>query len=313
MKKIFLLAIGIIQSMIVSCQESISNELTADHLAVKGTKVSLVPPDGFIGAANFLGFQQTQSGSSILVLDIPGPFTEVSSAFTDEGLLSQGMVLKDKTELTLNNLPALLLRAEQSARGVTYTKYILAFGSEKESILINAAFPADLVEMDDVVKNSLLSTFYEPDRIIDPFETVDFEISTEGSPLVFAKSVSNSLIFNHDGKVPTESTDKASFIVGKAFYEITVEDKKLFALNRMKQLPIEVDDVIAIEPVEIDEISGYEIVADVKNKTDGAKKRVYQVILYSDNLYYILLGSAESDFENNIESFRNLAKTFKRK
>lgn len=313
MKKKYFLAIAIINSIAVFSQSDVNNSLTSEHKDVNGTKISIVPPEGFKTSSNFLGFQQTQSGSSIMVLDIPGPFSEVSKGLTKEGLLSQGMALKEIEKLTLNNLPAILLKAEQNAYGNIYTKYILAFGTEKESILINGTFPQNLEDLNNVLKKSLLSTVYDSSKKVNPFDTVDFEISTNGTGIVFAKSVSNSLIFNRDGKIPSESNDKASLIMVKAFSKIDIDDKKLFAMNRIRQLPVEIEKIISTEPIEIDGITGYEIVADGKDKKTGDKEKVYQVILFSDSLYYMLFASSQSDFDKNIILFRKLAKTFKRK
>ncbi|WP_424003650.1 hypothetical protein [Maribacter sp. IgM3_T14_3] len=313
MKKIILLAITIINSVVLFSQNDINNQLSTEHKSVDGTKISIVPPNGFTTASNFLGFQQTQSGSSIMVLDIPGPFSEVSKGLTKEGLLSQGMTLKETHKLTLNSLPAVLLKAEQNAYGNIYTKYILAFGTEEESILINGTFPQNIEDLNEVLKKALLSTVYDSNKKINPFDTVDFEISTDGTDIVFAKNISNSLIFNRDGKIPSETKDKVSLIIVKAFSNVDIMDKKLFAMNRIRQLPIVIKKIISTEPIEIDGINGYEIIADGSDKKTGNKEKAYQVILFSDSLYYLIFGSSQADFDNNIELFKKLAKTFKRK
>ena len=313
MKKIILLALTIIHSVVLFGQNDINNQLTTEHKAVDGTKISIVPPNGFTTASNFLGFQQSQSGSSIMVLDIPAPFSEASKGLNKDGLLSQGMTLKESQKLTLNDLPAILIKAEQNAYGNVYTKYILAFGTEEETILINGTFPQNIEDLNEVLKKSLLTTVYDSNKKINPFDTVDFEISTEGTDIVFAKSVSNSLIFNRDGKIPSEAKDNASLIIAKAFSKVNILYKKLFAMNRIRQLPIEIDKIISTEPIEIDGIKDYEIVADGSDKKTGDKEKAYQVILFSDSLYYLIFGSSQSDFDNNIELFRKLAKTFKRK
>ena len=118
----------------------VTTEITDDHSAINGTKISMVPPDGFTNAVNFSGFQQNESGASIMVLDLPGPFSEVSKGFTEEGLQSQGMALNTIEKLRFNGLQAFLLTVEQSAYGNTYKKHILTFGTEKESIIINGTF-----------------------------------------------------------------------------------------------------------------------------------------------------------------------------
>lgn len=313
MKKVFLHAIKKLNSIVDFRQKSIKNELTSAHREVNGTKISLIPPDGFTRASNFSGFQQIESGSSIMVLNIPEAFLSISKGLNNQALLSKGMVLKKIKKLTLNNLPAILLKAEQNANSNIYIKYMLAFGTQKESILINGVFPKNIKGLDKLLKKSLLSTVYNSNKKINPFDTADFEISTEGTDIVFAKSVSNSLMFSRDGKIPSESKDNLLLIIGKAFSKIDIEDKKLFAINRIKQLPIEIKEIISTEPIEIDNIKGYEVIADGCNFKTEEKVKAYQVILFSDSLYYMMYGSSESDFDNNIEVFKKVVKTFRRK
>ncbi len=278
-----------------------------------GTKISLIPPDGFIKATNFLGFQQSQSGSTIMVLDIPGPFSETSKGMTKERFLSQGVEVKNVEKLTLNNLPAILVTGEQNAYGNVYTKFVLCFGTEKETILINGATPNNLKEISSSVKNSILTSYYEADKRINPFDVVDYSIDYSKSKIQFAKSVSNSLIFTTDGIIPTKSSDKTSLIIAKSFSKTSIEDRKLFCLNRLKQLPIEITKTDSVIETSIDGVSGFEIIATGKDKKTGSKEKVCQVILFSDDLYYILYGSTNQDYDNNIKEIKKVIATFKRK
>jgi hypothetical protein len=289
------------------------NVLTSEHINILGTKISLIPPDGFIKATNFLGLQQPQSGSTIMILDIPAPFSESSKAITKENFLSQGVEVKNIEKLILNNLPAIFITGEQSASGNIYTKFILCFGTEKETILINGAIPNNLKELSNSVKTSILTCYYETNKEVNPLDVVDYSIDYSKSKLKFAKSISNSLIFNTDGLIPTKSADETSLIVAKSFLNSDIDDKKLFCLNRLKQFPVEIikkDDVLETN---IDGILGYEIVALVKDKSTGLEEKICQIILFSDNLYYLFYGSTNQDYNNNIKEIKSLISTFKRK
>ena len=313
MRRIFLITVGILFLSITFGQDKIENKLTNEHLNVSGTKVSLIPPKGFIKASNFLGLQQSESGSSIMILDVPGPFTETSKGLTKEGFLSKGIETKEIQNITLNNLPAILVTGEQNAYGNAYIKYVLAFGTEKETILINGACPKNLEEIGALIKTSILSAFYDADKKINPFETVDFELDVSRSTLRFAKSMSNSLIFTVDGEVPTKSMDKITLIATKSFTEIDIKDKKLFALNRLKQMPIDLEKVETTLEITIDGVLGYEVMASAKDKKTGDPEKIYQVILFSDKLYYLLVGSTNDKTEKGINELKQVVKTFKRK
>jgi len=313
MKKVLVFLITFTLSYTSFGQTMITTKITDAHTHVTGTKVSLIPPADFTKAANFLGFQQTQSGSSIMVINVPGPFATIAAGFTKEGLLTQGVVASKIENMQLNTIPAIFVTAEQSAYGNTYTKYILAFGTDKETMLINGIYPKDRSELDEGMKKALMSVVYEPNKKVNPFDVVDFNIDTTGTGIIFAKSVANSMVFNRDGKLPSESKDKANLIVAKAFSKVTIINKKQFALDRIKQLPIEIVDVISTKPITIDGISGYEIIADSKDKKTGVKEKAYQVLLFSDSIYYMLFASWEAEFDDNLILFQKLVKTFQRK
>ena len=302
-----------IQVSYVLAQTKIVNEITCNYINVSGTKISLIPPPGFTKARNFIGLQQDESGSTIMIMDIPGPFSEVSKGLTKANFLSKGVEIKSIEEFTLNDKKGLLLTGEQNAYGKIFTKYIFTFGTEKETIMINGAFPNNLLEIGKEIKTSILSTFYDENKKINPFENLDFEVSTIGTSLIFASSLANMLTYNSDGLTPTKSINSTSLIVGKAISNIDIEDKKLYALERFKKMPFEIEKIESTNEINVDGISGYEITAIAKDKKTGFEEKVYQVMLFSDNLYYILLGKTNNDYEKNLIEIKKVIKTFKRK
>lgn len=300
-------------SLTVCSQEKIDNQLTAEHRAIKRTKISLIPPPGFIDAPNFSGFQQSESGATIMVVDVPGPYSEVSKGITKEGLLKTGVEASQIETLTLNGLPALFVTGIQSAGGNIYNKYTLVFGSAQETTIISGAVPEGLNKIGEEVKKSILTAYYEADKKVDPFESLDFSVDVSATKLKFAKAISGSLIFTADGRMPTSSNDKTTLIVGKSFSIITEQDKKLYSLNRLKQMPLQIDSIASVSEILLDDIQGYEILAKARDKKTGKPESVCQVILFSDNLYYILWGSTNDRTEKSIEDIKTAIRTFKRK
>ena len=313
MKKITIILSLLIQISFVFAQSNIKNELTTNHVNVAGTKISLIPPKGITKAQNFVGFQQDESGSSIMVMDIPGSFPEVSKAMTKENFLSNGVEIKSIEEYISNDKKGLFLSGEQNAYGKIFSKFIFVFETENETIMINGAFPNNLMEIGKEIKTSILSTFYDGNKKINPFDNVDFEIDTTGTNLIFAKSMANMLTYNTDGLLPTKSINDTSLIIGKALSNVDVQDKKLYAINRLKKMPFEIVKIENTNEITVDDVSGYEITAITKDKKTGLEEKVYQVILFSDNLYYILLGKTNNDFDKNVNVIKKIVRTFKRK
>ena len=248
-----------------------------------------------------------------MILDIPGAYSETSAGINKENLLSKGIELSKIEKLTINGLPAIFVTGTQNAYGNIYTKFILVFGTNSETIMINGVYPENLKKVGDEIRKSMLSVFYEANKKINPFDALDYTIDVSETKLKFGKSISNSLIFSVDGQVPTASGDKTNLIVAKSFSQITTEDKKLFCINRLKQTPIEITNLEYTKEITIDGVSGYEIYAKGKSKKTSETENIYQVILFSNNLYYILFGTTNDETNKSIDEIKKAVKTFKQK
>lgn len=312
MKKTSLLLFLLFIMTTVFGQKKIENQLTSEHKNIKGTKVSLLIPDGFTEAPNFLGYQQEGSGSSIMVINIPGPYSEASKGITKEILLSQGVVSNKIKNYSFNGLPAVFVKGVQNVRGTTFSKYILAFGNEAETIMVLGASPNELKKIGDEIEKSILSTYYNSELAIDPFETLDWTIDVSNTKLKYASNMSTTLCYNVDGKSPTQSIDETSLLAGKSFSPMDIEDKKLYSLNRVKKILFEIDTIKFVNEITIDGIYGYEVLAEGWDKT-GQSENIYQVILFSDNFYYILLGTTNDRNGNSTDELKKAIRTFRRK
>lgn len=294
-------------------EKDIVNKLTPNHLAITGTKISLIPPKGFTKASNFLGLQQEGSGSSILIVQLPGPFSQVSKGFTKEEIATKGIEASTIENLTFDMLPAVFISGTQKANGSIFTRYILVFGTEQETIMINGTFPQKLTAIGKEVKKSILTAYYESDRKVDPLSTVDFEINPNVANLKFASSMMSSLIYTGDGSFPPKSDDKTSLIVGRSMSAVKVDHRRQYALDRLRKFPLENIKIDTMTEVTIDGISGYEITAEYKEQKVDKPSKIEYVILYGDKSYYVFLGTTNVDFDSNIAKFQQAIRTFRRK
>lgn len=312
MKTVFFILVTF-QSFLIFGQNVANSNLTAEYQEVRGSKISIIPPKDFEVATAYMGFQHVESNSSIMVLTISSPFSETLKSLTTESLTRQGLQVEKTETITNKKYSGILFSMYQNIAEVQYRKYILVLGTEKETIIINGITPRANAAIDLAINKALLTAFYQVDKVLTPFDTVDFEISTNDTNLIFAKNNPNMLIYNLDGKIPSEGADKTAFVVVKTLSKAEITDKKQFAANQIKMLPVQITNIKSLIPIEINSLSGYEIYAEGVNRKNGNKEIAYQVILYSDKSYYILYGSAEANFERNLELFKKVAKTFKQK
>ncbi|MFT3796590.1 hypothetical protein [Flavobacterium sp.] len=281
-----------------------------NQISVIGTKCSLTPPEGFTTASNFSGFQNVSNGASIMVSELPSSYFEMRDGFTAEALKSRGMILKSKEKVSFNGKEATYFKISQAANGITYLKQILMFGDDSKTIMINGIYPESAKEIENEIKASLFSTTYSETQNDNPFDAVKFSIDTKETGYKFVKYLSGSLLYSEDGKLPTE---KGILIVGPSVGKFPDSNHKQYSIDRLKKLPNgENTKVREINSITIDNLNGYEIIADGKNE-NSQDELVYQVMLYNKSEYYLLVGQASNDQKKNLEAFKAIAKTFKLK
>jgi hypothetical protein len=284
---------------------------TENHIKVPGTKCSLIPPAGFIAATNFSGFQNTETGSSIMINELPAPYQTLADGFTAEALKSRGMTLIKKQTIDFNGSKATLIDVTQSANGTTYLKQMLVFGDSKGTVLVNGIYPEASKDIEAKIKDALLSIVYNTSQNDNPLEAATFTIDTKDTDFKLIKYMSGSLLYSTDGKIPTE---KPTLIVGNSLAKVPTQNQKKHSEERLKKLPRgEFNEIKTINEITIDNLKGYEIVANGKTK-DEKPELVYQVMLFNEiGDYYIIVGQTKEDFDKYLDTFKKMAKTFKLK
>ncbi len=310
MKKIFLIAICLVSFSTVFGQEKIENTITDDHVNIPSSKVSLIPPVGFTKSTLISGFQDLTTGSSILLIDMPAPYSKIAPAFTKENLMSKGIEILSKEEYIINGLPAILINAQQIISGSIYSKTLLILGNETESMMIQGTCNNLNKAEIETIKTTLLAIVYDPEKEIDPFDNLGYTLDVSAANLKFANSIMAgfSMTYTMDGKSPTASEDKTSLIVAKSVSKLPIEDKKGFALKNFKNYPLGLEEIESINEITIDGISGYEIIAKCLSNEEPSS--VYHVILFGDQMNYLFLG--ETIHQKKIKKLKSVISTFSR-
>jgi hypothetical protein len=271
----------------------------------------MIPPVSYQSSTNFKGFQNPDDPTTmIMAMEIPGPYLEITKGFNTDILKTKGMVLKKKNHINVGEYTGLLIELNQLVNGMEFSKHILIYGNEKSTTLINGVFIKDSLESGKRIKESILTTFVDNKLEINPRESLNYLINENAGNFKFHSVMGNSMLFNRDLKIPTESVDKATLLTDKSFAKIEIDNKKEFCISRLKDYP---DNFVLnqnkkINEITIDNLKGFELYA----KNNKPNEEVYQVILFDDNGgYFILLGTylkgnitAENDIKNCIKSFK---------
>ena len=280
--------------------------------------LTLVQPPGFEKAGAFHGFQQKDSGASVLVASIPGPYSEVTRGFTADRLAGQGMTLISKEAIAIGGGEGLLLHLRQSAYGQEFLKWMVVFGGPSRTSLATATFPETHAEnLSELLKNTVLGVLALPESAkTDGPPKLPFSIgSVEGlSPVARIISLGKMAAFTRDGTIPVASPSDPLFIVGPSLGNVPVGDRESFARRRLEATTnTKIEAVTATAPVSIDGLDGFEMLASGTDEKDGTALTVFQIMLFPPGEGYILMtGLVGEDLaETYLPKFRTLAKSYK--
>ena len=311
--RFFLVALLLITQLCMAQELLLPEAASEAHVQVPGTAVFLVPPPNFEPSDNFKGFQSpVDQTSMIMVMEIPGPFQEVSAGFTEENLAPRGMKLQNREEVELYGYPGFWIDLEQEANGMVFSKHILVYGDSSQTTMINGVFLADSSWTGMHIQKSVLSTFIDIQAKEDPRSTLDYTLDESLTGFQFVSVIGNGMLFNRDGKIPTESKDQANLVTDKSFQQLDITDPKQFCYARLNQYPDKYlpSEKWEIKEVEIDGLQGFELFAQ---RADENPELAYQVILFPEEGGYFLFfatylpgpdqGGTEEDIQNLVYSF----------
>jgi hypothetical protein len=278
---------------------------------VPGTQVSVAVPDGFESAKLFPGFQHGDTGSSIMITEMPAPFDVVRGAMTQEGLASRGMTLLSTEQVQIAGMDGLLVSASQEASGVAFRKWLGVFGTDSATVMVVAAFPETAAtRMSEPLKRTVMSAQWDMEADVGTFDGLTYRIQ-ETTKLKIANRMSNMLTLTREGKPGPVPPNEPFLIVGSSISEVEIQDVETFAKSRVKQTA-EVKGISDIqgESMTIGGVPGYEIVATAKDAGSGTLVRLYQVIAVKGRTYYIVQGFVgESIADEYLGEFRKIAKS----
>ena len=287
----------------------------AERIQIEGTRVNIISPKNFLPAQNFPGFILEKANASILISEIPGPFSEVSAGFTTAGAAAKGMTLISKEAIKDAPNSGLLLKLGQQAYGRQFLKWIYVFGTETDTFMVTGTFPQEFEQqLSDDIKKSVLSSRLNLKKQIDPYEGLHFKV-TDSSAFKVAKRMVNMIMMTEDGLFTPKPNPPPLFIAGSSVSQgMALDDKEAFATERVKSIGTMTNVRITFSnPITIDGLNGFEIVADSTHIKSQQAKIAYQVILFGDTDYYIMQGIApRSEKKKYVKEFKILAHSFKR-
>ncbi|HEX5588827.1 MAG TPA: hypothetical protein VFX65_00865, partial [Candidatus Limnocylindrales bacterium] len=258
----------------------------------------------------FVGFEH-ESGASIVIAELPGPYDEIVPGLTDEGFAGQGVTVTARTELTIGGLPGLLVEGTQSAAGARFGKVILVTGVAALTVMVNGNYPIDETAIGAAIREAALTISVDPERSTDPAAVLTFTVDP-APPLRFAGAFVNAGAYNTSGAFPSADIDEPFFIVAPSLGVAAPGDLEGFAVQRLQETAtVRNVQIESTKEITIAGRPGIEIVATATRASRPGEVVVYQVLLGGDEDYVVMSGICAADrAEECLAAFAATAATF---
>ena len=284
--------------------------------AVEGTRISLIKPAGYVSGQTFHGLERAAGGSSITVVEIEGPFAQVSAAVTAEILTPEGVKLLEKRNVKIAGYDGYLIHTMQPVDAQDFLKWITVFGDESETVIITALFlETEKTELSETLRQVVTTAKWNRAKEIDPLSDASFTIEPPQG-LAFAHKFSTLISFTPGGKQGIKDPKEANFAVGhleNPFSNRTHEDVVLaFLYGKKKSYTVTM--VSESRNTTIDDLPGWLIVAEAIHATKNVPLRIYLVLLFEGQSLYMISGVAGvEEFKVYQPRFAAAASSFRRK
>ncbi len=235
--------VGILACAVVGL--GVASSASAQLVAVPGTHVALVPPQGFTLAREFGGFENKRGGSSITVEEMSSATAaEIVAAFSSpKGLStrfgSQGVRITRIDRVALDSGDAPLAIGEQSFKGSEFVKYMTLLGGRdgKNTVLItfnlSAATSLRQSDVEAVVRSVTLG---RPPSLSEKLAQVPFTFKT-APPFHTADAMPGSAVIlaTLDGIDPAGK--KPLIVIGKVPTSASPAENEQVNEREMRSVP----------------------------------------------------------------------------
>lgn len=287
--------------------------LAADPAFPTGGVFGLVPPPGMTESTQFAGFEDPQTGASILMVDMPPQaYAQVAAGFTDAALAGKGIVIDTRgtLPLALPGVQTLFVTGRQAIGPVMSRKWILVAGTAQGTALVTVQVPepkADTLS-DDSVRQSLETLAYRPPPSVEQqMEGLSFRF-TDLSGFRPIKVIGNAAVVLTDGpKDVLDGAEQPIFVAGVAPGAPREDDRRQFAFRAfsnvagVKEVRIE-----RAEPLRIGAMPGFEILATGQTLS-GEDVKIVQWLRFGPTAHVRMVGIvAAKDFAKDYPRLRAL-------
>lgn len=166
------------------------------------------------------------------------------------------------------------------------------------------------------IKQAFRTIYYDKDFNTKPSIDLPFTIDDSKSPLKFAQTMADVIVYSEGGKPIDENTD-LPFMLFTPIPDVTESEKvsleniAQMLIDKLESDPSMNTQVTNMSNKIINGQPAYEV--EIYTKSGNLSKMIYQVIILKDNEILMIQGVASNNFETNLMAFKSLVQTIKLK
>ncbi|OUO93303.1 hypothetical protein [Cloacibacillus sp. An23] len=290
--------------------EVIDNKKTVLHKNFFDIPVAIVPKMGY-------NFEKIENGvvdkkkkvsleGSLLHMSYSRLLDEISN----DALKKGNMEVKSRYSFIWNGSRAELMKIFAEGHGATIGKWVLIVdrGADK-CWMVSGSYNAKDMTSAQFVLDMIRSAWWENGAEESSGWPLYGGVDPEGTPFRLAGFRQDALIYTKDGKIPTQASDHALFVVSSAAREFIAPEKRAeFALREIKNVERGAELEIISQTEET--IGGVPAVVITARTKDEARALIYQTALFHSQRVTMLVGIARGDADANLALFQRLAATY---
>ncbi len=286
------------------------------RLVTPGTRLSLELPASFAPATEFAGFLDRPRNISVTVVELPGAkYDQALATLTPTEAAKQGMVLGAQDKVEKLGKRAVIVRATQQIRTISFDRWILLVdaGTFSAAITLTAEHrtPASLSDQDAVGLLKTLQILDKPEG--DPLANLPFTAQPSKRLGEIAVLAGTTLQFSDKSAPITDSTDPIGLIVTAITQTVPPDQYEAFARGAVKALDgLMVKDVLEAKSAKIGDLPAIEIRAVGGYPNSPKARQILATLVFTQTQVFLVLGAAPEDkFADYLPEFREITASFK--
>lgn len=280
---------------------------------VPGTRITLRHPLGFVPSeyGTMLAFPGTNAWIKVFEVKLSAS-KQISGA--KKALAKVAKVLERK-DVQVDSYKGFYSRVRLGKGKRRQVRWTLVFGDEKESVLIVASAPGAIARaLNPIYRETLLSARWDRKYPVHPFEGLPFILPGK-SILEFATRRGAELTFSREGRVQRSGPDDPVLVVSTVSARVPEEAQAEFCAAAVRYTGVFNDvKVLAKGEIQVDGMTGCELLARGVNRVDQRPGLIYQAVLFESDRYYDFKGIAGIRWRAQyVEEFGRMARRIKRR